>query len=447
MLKYSALLFCFLFVSSCYTAQPTKPEGLSGLSILQGATDEFSTQINIVAPANKTYAVTVSFDKSLLETPPLQRRVHPNSPTQVLQLRLDNLTPELLYTLRIYESDTADAKNLDAKNLIDERYFKTLPKTWSQARIFVISCTDDSYEDLQKRQWKQISEQQPDLLFLIGDNVYVDGGAIRLKKVNEDDLWRRYAETAQHLDLYKSKKLTPVFATWDDHDFGVNDGGAEFEHKVFSQKVFKTFFPMEPNSFLQSGPGVASALTIGQQQFLFLDDRSFRSAKLTKPQSHFGGEQTAWLLQKIKNHKGPTWLISGDQFFGAYHRFESFEGNHPEDFKKFLKELKSLKKPIVFVSGDRHLSEISKIEKSLLGFESLELTSSGLHAKMHPGSADQHTNRRRIFAKDGLSNYLDLKVELMNNRSIQFDAEVWSENFASLFRQTFQIPSHAQPSP
>jgi alkaline phosphatase D len=265
--------------------------------------------------------------------------------------------------------------------------------------------------------------------------------------VSEDDLWRRYAETAQRLDLYKAKQLTPVFATWDDHDFGVNDGGAEFQHKLFAKKVFKTFFPMEPNSLLHSGPGVASSLKIGQQQFLFLDDRSFRSAKLTKPQTHFGTEQTDWLLQHIKTHKGPSWLISGDQFFGGYHRFESFEGNHPEDFKKFIKELKTTKKPLVFISGDRHLSEISKIEKSLIGFETLEMTSSGLHAKMHPGSADQHVNKRRIFAKDGISNYLDLKVDLESHKTIQFDAEVWGENFASLYRQSFSLTSKPQTTP
>ena len=442
MLKSSVLFICCLIVSSCFTSRPIKPEVVSGLSILQGATDATSTQINIVAPTDKNYSVTVSFDKSLLETPVLQKKVHPDSSTQVLQLRLENLTSELLYTLRVYEGDA-----MDTKNLIDERYFKTLPKTWTQARIFVISCTDDSYEGLQKKQWKQISEQKPDLLFLIGDNVYVDGGAIRLKDVSEDDLWRRYSETAQRLDLYKTKQLTPIYATWDDHDFGINDGGAEFQHKLFAQKVFKTFFPMEANSFLQSGPGVASALKLGQQQFLFLDDRSFRSAKLTKPQTHFGAEQTNWLLQKIQNHKGPSWLISGDQFFGAYHRFESFEGNHPEDFKKFIKDLKNAKKPLVFVSGDRHLSEISKIEKPLLGFETLEMTSSGLHAKMHPGSADQYRNSRRIFVKDGTSNYLDLKVDLESHKYIKFDVEVWGENFASLYRQSFHLTSKSQLSP
>ncbi len=442
MLKYSIPLICCIFVSSCYTARPTKTEVLSGLSVLQGATDETSTQINIIAPADKNYSVAVGFDKSLLESPVLQKKVHPGSATQVLQLHLDNLTPELLYTLRIYEGDAADPKLL-----IDERYFKTLPKTWTQTRLFVISCTDDSFEELQKKQWKQISEQKPDLLFMIGDNVYVDGGAMRLKSVNEDDIWRRYAETAQRLDLYKNKQLIPVFATWDDHDFGINDGGAEFQHKLFAQSVFKTFFPMEPNSILQSGPGVASALKIGRQQFLFLDDRSFRSAKLTKPQTHFGAEQTGWILQQIQKHKGPTWLMSGDQFFGAYHRFESFEGNHPEDFKKFIKDLKSIKKPLIFLSGDRHLSEISKIEKSLLGFETLEMTSSGLHAKMHPGSADQHKNPRRIFVKDGLSNYLDLKIDITQEKAIQFDAEIWGENFASLFRQTFHLNSKNHLSP
>jgi alkaline phosphatase D len=422
-------IVCLLVLNSCYTSWPTQPHESAGLSVLQGATDETSTQLNILAPSDKNYTMTISFDQSLLETPVPQIKAHPGSNFQIIQLHVKNLTSDLTYTLRIYEG----------KTLVDERFFRTLPKTWEQARVFVISCTSDSYDDLQKKQWKQIQEQKPDLLFLIGDNVYVDAGAISIKNVSEDDIWRRYVESAQRLDLYKAKQLTPVFATWDDHDFGINDGNSSFAHKVFSQKVFKTFFPMEQNTFLTSGPGVSSALKLGHQQFLFLDDRSFRTPLGKTPQSHFGSEQLTWLLEQIKNHSGPTWLISGDQFFGAYHRFESFEGNHPEDFKKFLKDLKLTKKNLVFLSGDRHLSEFMKIEKAVLGFETLEITSSGLHARMHPGSADQHKNKRRLFVKDGVSNYLDLKIEINNKQNMTFDAEVWGEDFASFFRQSFRL--------
>lgn len=428
-----SLIVVLCFFTACYTATPISAPK-QNLSILQGATDETSTQINIFAPVNKNYTFAVSFDNSLLETPPVQTKTHPGSQTKVLQLHIENLTSDLTYTLRVYEGD-----KIDSKNIVDERFFRTLPKNWKQARIFVISCTDDSYEDLQKKQWKQIFEQKPDLLFLIGDSVYVDGGAIRLTSVGPEDIWRRYSETAARLDLYKSKSLTPVFATWDDHDYGINDGGMNFEHKLFAQTVFKTFFPMKNNALLESGPGVASALKIGTQQFLFLDDRSFRTPKNLKPQSHFGPEQHLWLVQKIKNHNGPTWLISGDQFFGAYHRFESFEGHHPEDFKSFLKDLDQTNKTVLFLSGDRHLSEFMEIEKSQLGHKTIELTSSGLHARMHPGSASQHKNKRRIFAKDGLSNYLDLKIDLENKKGAKFEAEVWSENFATLHRQSFHI--------
>ncbi len=437
MLKSTALLFSCLFVTSCSTSLITKQDEVASLPVLQGATDETSTQLNIVAPVGKDYSISISFDQSLLETPQVQKKTHPSSAFQVLQVFIKNLTPDLTYTLRIY----------DGKTLVDERFFRTLPKAWTQARIFIISCTDDSFYELQKKQWKQISEQKPDLLFLIGDNVYVDGGISRLTTVSENDIWRRYVESTQNLDLYKFKQLIPVFATWDDHDYGINDGNSNFEHKLFAKSVFKTFFPMQDTANLTTGPGVATSLNIGQQQFLFLDDRSFRSPLAAKPQTHFGEEQTAWILQKIKSHQGPTWLISGDQFFGAYHTFESFEGHHPEDFKKFMKSLRQIKKTIVFLSGDRHLSEFSKIEKSLLGLETFEITSSGLHAKMYEGSAARHPNSRRVFSMDGVSNYLDLKVDLVERNSIKFDAEVWGENFASFLRQSFNIAPQPKLTP
>ena len=44
-----------------------------------------------------------------------------------------------------------------------------------------------------------------------------------------------------------------------------------------------------------------------------------------------------WFKNELKDSPDKLYLVSGDQFQGAYHRFESFEGNHPEKFIKFKK--------------------------------------------------------------------------------------------------------------
>ncbi|MBY0385503.1 hypothetical protein K2X05_10135, partial [bacterium] len=156
-IKISLASLCFFFTLSCQlTRTPTPSQKPLPLSILQGATDQTSTQINILAPANKNYEITLSMEKSLLESPAQSTFSYPESKWQLIQISIGGLTSDLTYTLRIYED----------KELIDERFFKVLAKDPSQVRIFVASCLSDYYEKLQKKQWQQISEQKPDLLFL-----------------------------------------------------------------------------------------------------------------------------------------------------------------------------------------------------------------------------------------------------------------------------------------
>lgn len=423
-------LCLFITVSCQLTRTPTPSQKPLPLSILQGATDQTSTQINILAPANRTYKMTLAMENSFLENPKQTVFSYPESKWQLIQIDINGLTPELTYTLRIYDNN----------ELIDERYFKTLAKDPNHLRVFVASCLSDYYDKLQKKQWQQISEQKPDLLFLIGDNVYVDRNPYKsVNDISEQHIWNRYVDTRQSFDLYKMKNLIPTFATWDDHDYGANDGNSSFVLKDFSKKIFKLFFPMNENSMISSGPGVASAFKIKNQQFLLLDDRYFRTALKATPQSHFGKEQNEWIFEKIKSHKGPTWLISGDQFFGDYHSFESFAGNHPQDFKEFIKNLKKINRPVVFVSGDRHIAELMKIEKSVLGYQTYEITSSGLHTKMFPDALEKNPNKRRIFGKDGESNYLDLKIDLMTSHFLSFETQFWGEDFKMFFQEKYKV--------
>src|SRR5690606_28683895 len=105
------------------------------------------------------------------------------------------------------------------------------------------------------------------------------------------------------------------------------------------------------------GPGIASRLNLRGMHFTFLDDRSFRDND-NPDGEHFGPEQEEWLFQDLKTSQLPTWIISGDQFFGGYHKYDSYEGNHPRAFENFLKQLKEIPTPFVFVSGDRHMTEV-----------------------------------------------------------------------------------------
>ena len=52
----------------------------------------------------------------------------------------------------------------------------------------------------------------------MGDNIYADKGGIPMMR-------EKYALLKQSR-FFQGLKNKPILATWDDHDFGLNDGGS-----------------------------------------------------------------------------------------------------------------------------------------------------------------------------------------------------------------------------
>ena len=76
---------------------------------------------------------------------------------------------------------------------------------------------------------------KPDLLLLLGDNIYAD--LDRGRPVTPEVIQEKYDLLAGLPAWQRLKAAVPMLATWDDHDFGKNDGGAEFTIRDDSQKL------------------------------------------------------------------------------------------------------------------------------------------------------------------------------------------------------------------
>lgn len=133
-------------------------------------------------------------------------------------------------------------------------------------------------------------------------------------------------------------------------------------------------------------------LTFGFWAALFLaDDRTFRQPDLNQTEQeiygHWGQAQHEWLVETLGKSATPTWLINGNQFLkGAGMDFnEAVEANHPLEYDKLMRELKSLSAPVVFASGDVHLSEIMNVPNERLGYQTFEVTSSCMHSYVGEG--------------------------------------------------------------
>ena len=89
-------------------------------------------------------------------------------------------------------------------------------------RIALGSCAD---QDKPQPIWEAIVAQQPQLFLFLGDNVYADTEDMAVMRAT-------YAKLAAIPGYQKLKATCPVLAIWDDHDYGVNDGGAEFAKRA-----------------------------------------------------------------------------------------------------------------------------------------------------------------------------------------------------------------------
>lgn len=392
--------FLSLVILAACASQPAQEVAShSGpFSIMQGMSDEHSIQLNLVIPRKAVfeYRLMPLVGGGLIEARSRNVIEFGDSAWSVAKLRYEGLeSGKYLFEVR------------EAGQILDSRELSTLDLGAPSIRIGLMSCADDSYEKEQAGMWHDLHEQNPDILIFMGDNVYADKPPLK----DASSIYKRYFETRRRLQIYKEKRLIPIVATWDDHDYAQNDGDRGFKYREQSREDFEAFFSQDSTPALERGPGVSSRLSAFGMEFYLMDDRYFRSPP--GPGTHWGDEQEKWLLKHLSDGQGPAMLINGDQFFGGYHHFESYEGTHTQSFEAMLPRLKKTKRLILFVSGDRHLAELMRIPPKVLGYETYELTTSAIHATVHPPEWDKHPNPRQIEGVGMKFNYaiVDSKVD------------------------------------
>lgn len=401
------------------------------LSILQGATDESHTQFSVLHPNDEDHSFRVKSANDIIYPDHIEVITHGDHDFAISKPYFSGLSLGVDYSLEVIGKKS---------KVLDQRKFKTLSGDLSTVRFAIASCMDEARH--KPKIWRDMIKKQPDAIFFVGDSVYADRRRSSDARVtaSPDLLWRRFCDARRTLEIYHDDRLIPIFATWDDHDFGKNDTGKTYPYVYESQKNFLSFFAQEESHcrMLVRGPGVSSSLTIGDHLFLLLDDRSFReSGKSNKRHAHWGKEQENWALEQIDDHKGFVWIANGTQIFPTMIFKESVSGDHPNQLEGFMDELQKRGTRCAFLSGDVHFSEISQIEKSWLGYTTYEFTSSAIHSKTVPGAPGIIPNKRRVVAT-AKKNYLLLEATDKPDH-LKVVATSHSKNERVNFKKTFKI--------
>ncbi len=291
--------------------------------------------------------------------------------------------------------------------------------------------------------WEEIVEEQPDLWIWLGDNIYGDSDVV-------DTLIAKYNRQNENEGYKELLASTPIIGTWDDHDYGKNDGGVEFVSKEASQQALLDFLGKDPDDPIRNQKGVYSTqtYTLGKVKIkvILLDSRYHRDHieridgvyQLNESGSVLGEEQWTWLESQLIKSDADIHLIgNGIQVISMEHRFEKWQ-NFPNERQRMLDLIKNTQAPgVIFLSGDRHIAEVSELDFEGVSYPLRDFTASGLTHSYEAAGAE--VNRYRISPLVGMKNY-GVFTFIEQQESVQIEAKIGGLNDTTFFRQTWDYP-------
>lgn len=257
----------------------------------------------------------------------------------------------------------------------------------AQQPLQTIAFGSCSHEDDTLQLWDEIASQKPNLWIWMGDNIYGDTHDMAILK-------KKYDIQKARPDYQRLLRTCRVIGTWDDHDYGINDGGKFFSKKEQSKKIALDFLDVPANAKVRKHPGIYDSYVYGpkdkQVKVILLDTRTFRDTVILsdKPGHRYdpnptgdilGNAQWKWLEKELKNSKADlNIIVSSIQFLADDHYYEKW-GNFPTARKRMFDLLLKIKPHnTFFISGDRHIGEVSRTTVTGLPYALYDFTSSGL---------------------------------------------------------------------
>ncbi len=311
-----------------------------------------------------------------------------------------------------------------------------LAQTDSTFKIAFGSC---GHQDHPLPIFNNIVEHDPDIFVFLGDNIYGD-------TKNMDTLKAKYQRLGNKPSFINLKKNVDIIATWDDHDYGWNDIGKDYQFKEASKAIFLDFFEEPDSSQRYDHEGIYHAYYYKHQgktiQIILLDERTFRDnlkpyeGEVDNDRRYFyhldygphsendratilGEAQWIWLENELKQPADLRIIGSGTQFGIEFNGYESW-ANFPSEQLRLLNLIKSTKaNGVLFISGDVHYAEISRMNVRNL-YPIYDITSSGLSSTWHFATPN-------MFRVEGpvMENHFGLLTVDFNSATPNVKAEIW----------------------
>jgi alkaline phosphatase D len=275
-------------------------------------------------------------------------------------------------------------------------------------KVAFTSCID-AYDDPTQPVWDKIRQQEPEVLLLLGDTMYMDYGIV-FTGAERPIAWPRkvsdavFAQTMheRYARQWAVKSFRALLNTgvklgiiWDDHDFAWNDArGAGTDHhhavsaskRLIAQGLFRQFrdtcgnpdknaYPAMPalDSLLAAPEkGIQDSFDMKGVRFVMLDGRSYRQDPNTGADADMlGFAQRKWLEAQIDGAEGLTVICSGSVMNKSHESWDQYL-----DYQWLLGVAQ---KNVIVLSGDIHANRLPVSHSKHV----IEVTASGA---ARPGS-------------------------------------------------------------
>ena len=310
------------------------------------------------------------------------------------QVRLDNLLAGTRYAYRL---------RLDGQPAGQIQYFRTQTrwqwKTNVEPPSFTALMGSCNYVNEAARDrdgppfgadfgiFAAMAEKKPDLMLWLGDNSYLRED----EWTSAEGMRYRWRADRSQPELQPLLRTGQHAAIWDDHDYGPDDSNSAFELKQVSLDLFKRYWA-NASYGLPGVPGVFGSFSYSDVDFFLTDNRWYRDAdkdQARKDKRMFGEQQMRWLKNAILMSTAPLKVIvGGSQFLTPVSIRTEGWSHFPAERQEFFDWLTTNKVDgVMFLSGDRHFTELTKLDRPG-SYPLHDLTCSPLTAGAFNGGAD-----------------------------------------------------------
>lgn len=367
----------FLIVASLLVqAQVSEEEKLLS-GPMQGHTTANATSIWVMVKNTDSVLMTLKNNKTgnthteTVETKNIQayKEIHP------VTLYFENLEPETTYEV-ILKLDNKELRRTFTVNTLKAPGTADFSFMVGSCALWVPRGLRWMHPGIEEWIYPTMKKEDGDFMLWLGDYLYYFPKHYK----SPEGMYKQQVNTRRyhhmHMDFMRSR---PQYAIWDDHEYGPNDSDKDFIYKNESLELHKKFWP-NPYFGETNNPGCYFHFSYQDADFFMTDGRFYRSPKNAPNAEMLGEKQLQWLMDKLKNSTATFKFVAiGSQVLNNKSANESYN-LFPEEKKKLMDFLEAEKiTGIIFLSGDRHHTELIKINREnaypLYDFTSSAITS------------------------------------------------------------------------